>query len=594
MSSPNVREYSVYWASMDRQFAAGVVRWALQNRSDVSAQSRDTFNEVMSVHVPINGFRGEKVPTAPIEVLVNPVTTAARANGLVANAVFGVWWESHDDLRDIVWDILLRYVEENELDVEQATLTPEEMMIHSQAAASLVLDDHPEIKRDEAQLMVFLVFNQADIHRHEQEVEQTAAEQALVDEALGDEELEVSADGAALFASVLEQLEALSADSPDWDAPLIRLQHRIEELRAKKLLEREIESEIVQRINAMIETHDEIFTYFEWNPDERLPKRSGPWKNLVGLNDALNDVATFILDYESLREPGSTYSEEMERSPKRLQAQNELWAALENLQLMAVAPAPIETNSEDPVGGDQEVIAVQAIGDENTGLRSIVERHRLDAENAKANLVEAQTELVETKKARDQFMHERDSLRAENDELRGKLFEANAHVESLRGAVIGSHENDVADGSTPEFRDVSAVLDHVDGLWPDALRIVLNSSSEPKLIFDRPQQLYTALEWLATTYRSAKIGELSVPDLQASLAETCGWDYVPHQSEVTMGKYRADYETTDNGIKFRLEPHIGRGISGGAAQIRVAFAWDDVRQLVVVGYVGRHQTTDQS
>ena len=61
-----------------------------------------------------------------------------------------------------------------------------------------------------------------------------------------------------------------------------------------------------------------------------------------------------------------------------------------------------------------------------------------------------------------------------------------------------------------------------------------------------------------------------------------------------MGKYSSDYETTLGDRKFILEHHIGMGRGRGESAIRIAFAWDSERQMVIVGYVGRHQRTDAS
>ncbi|MCY4575206.1 MAG: hypothetical protein OXC55_01150 [Chloroflexi bacterium] len=592
--SSDRRDYAGYFATMDRQATLDVVRWALQRRPDVSDGCRDNLNEAISTRVPINGFRGEKAPDAPVEVLIIPVSNAARTDGFVANAIFGVWWESQGELRDIVSDALIQYADEHELADEQTKLTPDEMKRHSEAAASVVLENHPEVKRDDARLMAFLVFNQADIHRHEQELEEALTEQAIVDEAMGDGELQLSPEGAELFDSILKQLEGLPADAPDWDAPLIRLMRLMDELRARKLMERDTAATIGERVDAMIDAHIDIFTYFEWDPGERLPNRSGPWKDVVALGDCLDEVDSLISEYIAVREQGKTYSEEVERSPQRMKVQENLLAALENLE--HIADVPVQANPDPGDQNDGNLTEGDTPSQTNESAESLetVEEHRRDAENAKANLQETQIKLAETEQSRESVIHERDSLRVENDGLRATLFERSAEVKSLREAVRGSPAVDNADAAPPDFVDVAAVLDFVDGRWPEGLRVVLNSSSDRKLIFDRPNQLYAALEWLATTYRSSKMGDLSVPDFKVSLAEACGWDYVPRQSEVTMGKYRSDYETTDNGIKFRLEPHIGRGVGGGSDQIRVAFAWDAERQLVVVGYVGRHQTTGQS
>ena len=143
--------------------------------------------------------------------------------------------------------------------------------------------------------------------------------------------------------------------------------------------------------------------------------------------------------------------------------------------------------------------------------------------------------------------------------------------------------------SPPDFGDVASVLDFAENRWPNELRLALNNNSDHKLYFDQPNQVYSALEWLATTYRNSRTGEKPVGNLDVSLFTTCGWRYRPFQSDAAPGKYRSDYQTTDAGRKYILDEHIGRGTGRTPGQIRVAFAWDEERKMVVVGYIGRHQ-----
>ena len=141
----------------------------------------------------------------------------------------------------------------------------------------------------------------------------------------------------------------------------------------------------------------------------------------------------------------------------------------------------------------------------------------------------------------------------------------------------------------PDFGDVASVLDFVENRWPDELRLALNGGSEHKMYFDQPNQVYSALEWLATTYRNSRTGEKPVGNLDVSLFTTCGWRYRPLQPDGSLGRHRSDYQTSDDGKTYTLEEHIGRGTGRTPGQIRVAFTWDDERKVVVVGYVGRQQ-----
>jgi hypothetical protein len=97
------------------------------------------------------------------------------------------------------------------------------------------------------------------------------------------------------------------------------------------------------------------------------------------------------------------------------------------------------------------------------------------------------------------------------------------------------------------------------------------------------------LRWLATTYHGAKTG-VSRPDLVESCRRARGFRYAAHQSEVTMGQYKSDYEITWRGKVVTLKEHVGFGTSRDPRHtIRVAFFFDDRTKKIVVGYVGLHQ-----
>jgi hypothetical protein len=128
----------------------------------------------------------------------------------------------------------------------------------------------------------------------------------------------------------------------------------------------------------------------------------------------------------------------------------------------------------------------------------------------------------------------------------------------------------------------------------DWITFQLNSKSDIEVPFDNPRQVWDALEWLATTYYHARMGENGEPDLNFSLRHACGWRYASNQSDVTVGKYKDYYETHVGHRSHELREHIGTGNGYHRGTIRIAFAWEAVEKKVIVGYIGRHQRTDAS
>ncbi len=584
MMNSGGRRYSEWFAALSNRHSKEVARWALDHRRDVSEDARNHLNEAISMDVRLNGFRGAKAPDAPVEILVNPVSAAARANGRVANAVFGVWWESKVELKRLITDALLKDMGEREFKLEGGEPTQEEFEEHLNAAADAVLAENPSLEEHEVRLMAYLTGDQADVSYRDWLHDTTAAENAMMEEALGEGELVTSADGERVFASVMEGMASLPADAPDWDAPFFRLAHRLEELRTGKLDERAVVAFLEERLAAMVERHAETLPFFEWDPAEKLSNRSGPWSDAVALSEAVDRLEAALHEFTRIREMGATYSEERERADRRVTLQDEILTTLEAIEVSAAPPSPEESGENG--------VAVPDASAELAQLHEQADSLQEQRDRAEQERDDARTRIGELEAERDDAAQTRDDLRKENDELRQQKAELQRNLENMRLTYIDSQRAGESGETVPDFQDVAAALDYVEGRWPDKLRIALNSSSDRKLVFDQPNQLYTALEWLATVYRDARMGERT--DLKESLAAACNWDYVPQQSEVTMGKYPSYYETVDDGVTFRLEPHIGRGINRGTGQIRVAFAWDDEREVVVVGYVGRHQHTDAS
>ena len=141
------------------------------------------------------------------------------------------------------------------------------------------------------------------------------------------------------------------------------------------------------------------------------------------------------------------------------------------------------------------------------------------------------------------------------------------------------------------------MLNRLVARYPNRIVLALNSRSQlcgnP---FDDIQGLEAALEFLATTFWDARLGDLSGIDLDAGLRRDApGFSYTPHQSKRTMGVHPDDYYAHWEGRKYELKAHLGKGKSHDPRHcVRIAFAVDRERDRIVIGYFGQHQRTRAS
>ena len=164
-----------------------------------------------------------------------------------------------------------------------------------------------------------------------------------------------------------------------------------------------------------------------------------------------------------------------------------------------------------------------------------------------------------------------------------------------RQAYLATYLACFAAGGSPEPQGRLTSMDAIEAAaheFKARLAIIDNRVEKDVGHFYRPELLYGALRWLATTYRDAKIGVRSCPDLDKSCRQASAFSYTAHQSEVTMGQYASDYQVTWGGKGVTLREHVGFGTSRDPRYtIRVAFFLDGKTKSVIVGYIGLHQQT---
>lgn len=568
-----VAGHTEIFQSLGEEHQKNVVRWALANRARVSEEARVALNNALIGNVSVRGFRESNVPDAPAIMLIQPVQNAALVVDAIAQSVLTVWRESRAELRAIV-------------ETAVNNTAGSDGSIHGEPGENLsasLASAHPQYSSDDVNLMITVMTGERSI------VEDEETEQDANTKQQEEESADPTTDAQRIFDDFFAELRSLPASYPEWDGPLSRLMEEIAELKANKTREMEEANGPGSRIAEVVDVHAELLSFFEWSVDEKLQNATGPWDDADSVATAIETLAEMLERYETVRERDATYSEEARRVAERAELQEKIVEALAALEEAAVMPTPKpvieeivpvgDTSAEDDSETETAEIADVTNDVERQYLRELVEALQRENADLKAAQDAAHQQITELNTAAEAAQKGYQALKQEHTDLQDE-----AEVAVRRYA---DEQETLA--APPDFGDVASVLDFVENRWPNELRLALNNNSDHKLYFDQPNQVYSALEWLATTYHNSRTGEKPVGNLDVSLFTRCGWRYRPFQLDTAPGKYRSDYQTTDDGNKYALDEHIGRGTGRTPGQIRVAFAWDEERQMVVVGYIGRHQ-----
>lgn len=142
----------------------------------------------------------------------------------------------------------------------------------------------------------------------------------------------------------------------------------------------------------------------------------------------------------------------------------------------------------------------------------------------------------------------------------------------------------------PEFDSVDEAVNKALEMYPKRLKLCGRARSMVKAsTYQNTQQVFKALEWLASTYAGVRKGSVR-GDLVKSCKEQTGMDYKAHQSKITMGQFEDEYYVKWEGKKRELVEHLRHGSSKSPMEtLRIAFFYDPPSNQIVIGYVGQHQ-----
>ena len=618
---------------MSSDFRAEVVRRALVWRKKARGDLRNFFHSVLRKNVKIDGFRDAL--KADNQLLLIEILRLLPFSSELIGPVLQIWIDSHSKLQDEVYGHLSDLnLPTHGLDFSQNRFAGSWNFDTWQQEREDFVASHSNFNEDDVALMLLCVSGN------------------MPDNGEGSEDDLTESQSEAFFPQWLEELRELPADAPQWQQANDFLASATEiikyktSVRSYTLKYNEILAEMKQELGREL-------AFFQFEPDawpmERLSDRL-PGKELAAPEDMAEllrqteSLKVLLTDYQPLYHIAPTIEEEAALLPQRAELQKQILGCLfrickmfsnsdemdEDLAALAkreASPVPESTlppceeqdgsaqidsaqpdaqSSSAEVPKSPPISTVTPSSEELVSDASAVED--FESDSAHPSLHARSEKTVHKCSVESPYVTAPDntSLESENSSLRLEVRELQGELKTTQGVVklwrVAYEETrrKVAPTEEPPSVDELLPIENVRTAVALArekhageLLFQPNSKSEiEENPFKKPAKVMAALEWLATTYYRSKMGEVSVPDLNWSIKKACGWRYTGNQNENTMKQYKPWYTTSLEGKIYWLKTHVGTGSNKDSRYtIRIAFDWDSVRKVVVIGYIGQHQQT---
>ncbi len=620
---------------MGDDYCASVVSRVLKWRKQATGNAMKSFNAALRKTIKIDGFRNPH--RADNHVLQRVIADRMTFSPELLGSVLRIWMESQDGLCFTVSKHLTESeVSTQGLDYEEHRFTGRCSTESWMREKEQIIASHGHLCKDDVALMLCCVTGKLPVAEwNEIEAPDETHEEGR-------------------FQQWLESLRELPADAPEWEgaddfvAALRELIQAKEDDRKQIVLMKELLKELKQEFGREL-------AFFECDTDswllqpqfsQRPATESGSPDGMVELLHLTERLGALLTDYRPVHDIAPVFQEEVQLWPKRTELQRQTHECLNQIQQLV---ARTQAADEDlPQPSDIGILSAPEFVTELPNKDDGTLPGNGQAQNGQPSPAEVQIEHVELERAPASVKVTLDGLAGEDDEREaerrqtrirraedvgetasddqkvvsvGEVISLEAEskslgkeIETLRNNLQTSHEivrlwrvayetarkelaqtgeagND--DGFLP-IRDVRTAVAVAREKFADELQIEPNSKSEiEENPYEKPREVWSALEWLATTYYRSKVGEINVPRFNPSILKACGWRYEGNQSQKTMDKYRSWYTTSLDGKVYWLRNHIGKGSNKDARYtIRIAFDWDKDRQVVVIGYIGQHQQTN--
>jgi hypothetical protein len=568
---------------MERDYREQVVGRALSHLETVSGERRGEF--LTLVRDKVKGVRGfQDASKAPAALLKQPISHASLSANELASGVLNLWLGSHDRLKTLTET----HLESAGISIEYLDLA-ECRFRGTWSSATLLREkgkfgrQHPEFDGSDIGLMLCCVSGNAL-------------------DGLQDAGALARGPSSRALAEALEYLKTLPVVAQEWDQEVPDFIRLASQIREGIEAERSLALSLDVSLSSIKDRFGEFLQFFECDGDAWSAANLLPGSRVRALDEMAASLETLLTEYQDVHWPAPVVTEERGRAERRADLQARILETVESIQL-AMSPqgatlvagpvaAPGIDSQDFPAGGMPETPgdAAQPPTDipvpiDSTPASTGVSREDFESVQSLVHGLQQQNEHMQQEVKR----------------LEGKLYESQQQEESWRIAYVTYDESqrgieDDIEGDALGMDDVAKAVALAEQRFAGRLLFQLNSeSSVEDNPFERPGQVWRALQWLATTYYEARTGEVTVTDFDLSVRKACGWWYKGSQGQSTLTTYRNSYTTKNRGKTYWLEEHIGKGTNRDARYtIRIAFDWDRDLKVVVVGYIGRHQQTDIS
>ena len=618
---------------MSSDFRAEVVQRALEQRKKTGGELRKSFRAALRNSVKIKGFRNPH--KANTQLLLPEILRLLPVSSELVGSVLQLWIDSHTELYEEVFGHLSKLKMPTQgIDFSANCFAGSWNTDIWRREKTSIVASHSHFKENDVALMLCCVSGNLPEPDGRDNVDPAESQDD------------------AFFPQWLEELRELPADAPQWQqaddfvaSATEIIQHKTK-VRSYTLKYNAILAEMKQKVGREL-------AFFQIEPDswsvERLSNQQAgnclatPEK-VAELLRQTESLKVLLTDYKPLHDIAPTIEEEVAIWPQRGELQRQILGCLKHIyQLFS------DSDEEDHVMGatgngqgsfvPESAVSVHEAQGPHAPIDSTQPDDQSSAEVASGppdstDTPAAEVSLSDTSASKDDkpetthtSRHVRSdetvhglgaethydsdtvyaSLAAENNSLGHELQALRGDLKTMQDLVkiwrtaYEKARKQVAPTPEPPSKDEFLPIEDVRTAvalakekYTGELLFQPNSKSEIEdNPFEKPSNVLAALEWLATTYYRARMGEVRVPDFDKSIKKVCGWRYMGGQRKQTMNRYKPWYTTSVEGKTYWLKRHVGTGSNKDSRYtIRIAFDWDKVRKIVVIGYIGQHQQTD--
>ena len=545
---------------------------ALKTQGQLPSKTLNEFRDLFKAGKPIPGFKDPLRPMAYI--LKQHLLERLDEDSELEELIVSVWADAQPELREAVNSHF------DDLD-EKVFLADDIDEEFWDTQIGLLAGEHSEYEENDILLMYKVCYANAN----SQSVDDAEAGDSAADGSVPHEPF-----GIGSLDAVLESLRNTPGASPQWRDAIPRFVESVEELVKEKNQELVKVRGLTSDLNHIQSVFQSELSFFRQQPEEWDTSSLAAFlSNANGIEESesrLTDLKGALDTYRQIRERADTLAEERERRDRRHELEEVIEGVLNEIDEMSRAAAK----------SDEEMVAETEAGSDDGETPAPTEADSALLEEVRI-LREEQKSLLDGNRAlHGEFAGlraDKKALAVEVAELRDQLRISEAQASNWRNAYeagMSSDDSAAPDPIPAEIESVAQAVGLAKARYRDRFIFHPNKKSDPDYNYRRPKEIWDALEWLATTYYDVQTGKARVIDLNESIRNTCGgWEYKPNQTDITFNTYREWYTTTRKNKTYELREHLGKGTGRDANVIRIAFAWDEDLERVVVGYIGPHQ-----